>query len=170
MPIKFGEQKEQDGIFIQECTILEIQDCTSQPSPFPGDTTNPDLYLKVRYDCGQSFTPELTLTGMFQRDEQTKAITGLPYKLDNFFTAIGVTGTLEDDYHIPSDTLQMCYGRKFLRVSYLAGFNTEKNKNIWKNWWKIGSVDRGAESLKKAFLQDVARGKVTGYGTPSTTP
>lgn len=163
-PVGAGPQ----SIYIDQVKCISVEDLSRKELPFRRRAY--DLAIKLTLDIGKSFYPEMLIVGNFKRDEKGDILEGndgwgSAFKVRNFFSKfipLGQVISLTPDNEIPPDVLALPRGKEFLRLSYVTG-RKPSGRLRYSSWDEIATLEEGAESLKRRFLNSVTRGFPSNY-------
>lgn len=159
-----------DGTFINVPTILSASDISHQDIFHTGKPV--DCGLEVTLDVGQSFYPKWKVYGNFKIGENNKMDWGSAFIVREFLETLGIKGSLNEDGSVPNEVLQDLIGKKFIRLSYVRGFDPNKGKKRYDDFRFVAVVDdfdnaaeveKAAKKLTERFIRDVKSGRVRNF-------
>lgn len=172
--LSFGEQESNsisflDGTFINVVRIVQAHDVSKQDVYKNGSPV--DCGVELTVDIGRDFQPKFTICGNFKTDGN-KLSWGSAFVVKDLLTQLGIKGELAEDGTIPVEILEQLNGREIIRLSYLKGYDADKDKKRYNDYKHVAVVDdfSNLEAVKAAgkkltnkFIKDVAAGWVKSF-------
>ena len=152
--------RKKTGVFISEATIKSVSvkyDIQEEWQKRPDDIA---LYLDL--DIGRDFDHQMRIGGYFNRnDDGTIKNWGAALKVKILLDSLGIEGQLTDEHQLPDEVIEDMVGKKFLRLSYVAGIK-KNGKTLWVDWNEVGKVGQ-EDRLREKFMKSVNDGWVKNY-------
>jgi len=152
--------KNKTGVFISEATIKNVS--VKYDIKEEWQKRSDDIVLSLTLDIDRDFDYDMRIGGYFNRnDDGSIKNWGAALKVKILLDSLGLEGKLTDDNRLPDETIENMVGKKFLRLSYVAG--TKKNgKTLWYDWNEVGKVGQ-EDRLREKFMKAVHDGWVKSY-------
>ena len=152
--------KNRTGVFISEATIKSLTVKYDVKEKWQKRADDIALYLVL--DVGQDFDYEMRIGGYFNRnDDGTIKNWGAALKVKILLDSLGIEGKLTDDNRLPDEVIEDMVGKKFLRLSYVAG-TKQNGKTLWYDWNEVGKIGQ-EDRLREKFMKSVNDGWVKNY-------
>lgn len=168
---EFNSIKISKGVFASLGTVTKITDLSNYPgSNKPlnkrNDGTPFELCIEVEYEREDGEKWNTRFFGEFKKDTISGKVKGwkaFGNGVQNFFeTMIGdlesVGNMLNDDYSIGSSLVGACIGKKFYRISYIAGMKDD-GKGRWKDFNQIFMEGTTIEQMQEAWAKVASKMK-----------
>lgn len=166
-PGDFGNSlKLAKGVYASLVTIVDIIDLSNYPGTIGepnkrNDGTPFDLCVEVKYkrDDGEDWSTRFW--GDFKKDEVTGRIKGWKVFANGvyefFVTMLGshelLESILNDDWSISRAMLDLPRGKKFYRISYIAGMKEAEGKGRWKDFNRIFLEGTTIEQMQNVWAE-----------------
>lgn len=171
---EFGEEKSKalsflDGTFINTPVILNAQDISGQDIFNNGNPI--DCGVKMTLDIGMQFQPEWKVFGNF-KEKNGKMDWGSAFVVREFLGHLIKEGKLNDNGSIPQEICDQLVGKRFIRLSYVRGFDESKGKRRYGDYKFTAVVDdydnpeqiaKAGKKLTERFIKDVQAGWVKDF-------
>lgn len=166
LPVSNNNSGGDRSISIGKATIVRAQNISGQQLAYMKYPC--DLGVSLTLEVGQSFQPELNITGNFTKDEAGEPKGwGSAFKVRDFFIQMGVdnatlTNALNEGSGVPEAAMETPIGKEVFRLSYVTGRKSD-GRLKYSDWSEVATVEQGAEYLLKRFRESVARGYPKNY-------
>lgn len=164
-----------DGTFVGVATIQSAVSVSGTDVFNSG--TPVDCGIKLTLDVGRDWYPDMTFYGNF-KEKDGKLDWGSAFIVREFLTTMGLEGNLNEDGSIPEEMLNNLVGRKIIRLTYVRGYDTTKDKKQYSDYKFIAVVDdfdnqeqvaKAAKKLTDKFIRDVKANRVRNFN-PTQPP
>jgi|TARA_R110000824_G_scaffold261868_5_gene450621 hypothetical protein len=152
--------KKKTGVFISPATIKNVvvkYDIQEEWQKRPDDIA---LYLDL--DIDRDFDYQMRIGGYFNRNEDGSIKNwGAALKVKMLLDALKLEGELNENQQLSDETIENMIGKKFLRLSYVAG-TKQNGKTLWVDWNEVGEIGQ-EDRLREKFMKSVNDGWVKNY-------
>lgn len=107
---------------------------------------------------GNTFTPKLTLSGNFQRDNGNISAWGSAFRIREVFDCAGVDVKYDNSGELGADSVENLVGKEIYTLRYVA-----KDKNGNRTYYTWDRVGNSEEDVKQKFNESVNKGYPKNY-------